>query len=457
MVLVPTTLDGNGASFLVRPYDYLSNYLQTQHYQYYWQNDFDATNNQININNPYPNNIKVKLTVYWRYNNAGQQYTGAQYDLPHYTFTPYDIDNVDFYPWLANYTGTEIDLVGGAFQFEDNYFSQNMDQEIGTVIGEGFTQDTIDMTKRYSPMSQYLMDYPTLPEMSETSRFLTDASRIQYIQADENYVLFYLNGQTADRQVIEADYMVVEFYNSSNTRVDILTQEINKAGTAYASPVDYTDTLRVWNLPCGPSDIDNIFGAKDWSNIAYYRVQLFYSFPTNSSSRQSVGPVGPVSEAFYFYLYTNCRPENTRVCFLNARGGYDYFTFVAYRQDTKKIKSVSYDNRYYSPGVSSPDRNIGRSVKTFATDVDQEIVLESDYLTLETSHQLEQMFYSPQVYIMQKDYISPIDRSDKVYKDLTPVQVLSTQVDTFTKKHQKLNKYKITVKTGNTFFVNKGF
>jgi hypothetical protein len=58
---------------------------------------------------------------------------------------------------------------------------------------------------------------------------------------------------------------------------------------------------------------------------------------------------------------------------------------------------------------------------------------------------------------MKPDYISPIDRQDKVYKDLTPVQILSTSVETITKKHQKLNKYRITMKVANTFFVNKGF
>ena len=107
---------------------------------------------------------------------------------------------------------------------------------------------------------------------------------------------------------------------------------------------------------------------------------------------------------------------NTRVCFLNSKGGFDYFTFKAYRQDTKKIKSQTYDSRYYSTNISSPDRNIGRSVKTFATDVDQEIVLESEYINIPVAQWLEQLFYSPQVYIMKNDYISTMDRQDKVIK-----------------------------------------
>jgi hypothetical protein len=100
---------------------------------------------------------------------------------------------------------------------------------------------------------------------------------------------------------------------------------------------------------------------------------------------------------------------------------------------------------------------MGRTIKTFATDVEQEIVLETDFISVAVGNWLEQMFYSPQVYIMKPDYISPIDRQDKVYKDLQPVQILSTEVQTITKKHQKLNKYKITMKVANNFFVNKGF
>jgi hypothetical protein len=58
---------------------------------------------------------------------------------------------------------------------------------------------------------------------------------------------------------------------------------------------------------------------------------------------------------------------------------------------------------------------------------------------------------------MKGDFISPIDRQDKVYKDLTPVQVTSTEVEQITKKHKKLNKYKLSLNTSNVFFTNKGF
>jgi hypothetical protein len=204
-------------------------------------------------------------------------------------------------------------------------------------------------------------------------------------------------------------------------------------------------------------DIQNIFYNIDFSTVAYYRVQLFYSFPTNSTSRMTQGPIGPVSEIFYFYLYNNCLPENTRIAFLNSKGGFDYYTFQSYRQDTRKITSTSYDSRYFSTDLQTPDRDYGRTTKTFGTDVSQEFVVESDYLSVPYGNWLEQLFTSPQVYEVKPDYVSPMDRQDKIYKDLRPIQVLSTQVDTITKKHQKLNKYRITFKSADTFFANRGF
>jgi len=89
--------------------------------------------------------------------------------------------------------------------------------------------------------------------------------------------------------------------------------------------------------------------------------------------------------------------------------------------------------------------------------VDREFVIESDFINVQYGAWLQELFLSPQVYEIKDDYISPLDRQDKVYKDMRPVQVLSTEVETITKKHKKLNKYRITMKYADGYFVNKGF
>jgi hypothetical protein len=466
MSIVPYDISQSGSTytyrFNIRPYDYLSNYIESQHYSYYWLNDWYATTQQINWNNPYPNSAKVDILYGYRYLSGTTVVTSytdePQTPFTHFTDIPLCATSTGFTASGFTSTGFNFDYVGGSFQMNEKLILQNFDQELGTVIGTGLTINTVDRYRTYSPMSQYLMDYPSVPEMSETARFLTDASRIQYIQSNENYVLYYLNGQTGDRQVIEADFAVFEFYDENNTQINYFEQQLNFSGTTWASPTGNTDTLQIFSLPCGPADITNIFATVNWNDVAYYRVQLFYAWPTNqNTNRINLGPIGPVSEAFYFYVDTNCGPEDTRLAFLNARGGYDYFTFTRYRQDTKKISRQTYNSRYYATDIQSADRDYGRVTKTFATDVDREIVLESDWLNVEYGNWLEQLFYSPQVYEMRPDFISQIDRQDKVYKDLRPVQVLSTEVETITKKHKKLNKYRITLKYADTFFVNRGF
>lgn len=473
MSLVPYDVVSGGTnsftySFNLRPYDYLSNYIQSQHYTGYTKNDFYTSNLQINYNNPYPNTIQANFKYGYKYITGStnlvyeSSYAAAgapANDLFHYSNIPYCNTQTSFTPSGMTNTGPHYDYIGGAFQTPvDKFYLPNFDQELGTIINSGVTIPA-SIDRRLSPVSQYLLDYPVVPEMSATARFLTDAPRIQYVQSDENYVLYYLNGQTGDRQVIEADFAVIEFFDVNNTKLTgkTINQQLNYAGTDYASPTGYTDTFTMFALPCGPTDLTNMFSSLSLSGVSYYTVQLFYSYPTNSELRSSVGPIGPVSEQFYFYLYTNCQPENTRLAFLNTRGGFDYFTFTSYRNDTKKISAQTYDSRYYSTDLAGPDRDYGRSTKTFATDLNQEIVLESNFLSVPVGNWLEQLFYSPQVYIVNSDFISPMDSANKYYKDLTPVQVLSTEVETITKKHRKLNKYRITLKTANTFFINKGF
>ena len=468
MSLVPysTTLTGGTYyyKFNLRPYDYMSNYVKSSHYSTYIKNSWSGTSIQNNINNPYPNSVKSNFKYGWRYTNStGGTVTEYTLNTPtnnlnHFTPIPNCVDATSFIPSGFTNTGNYFDYIGGQFQMADNkYILPNYDQEIGTTIGTGITI-TSDIYRRLSPMSTYMMDYPTVPEQSETSRFLTDAPRIQYIQSSENYVLWYLNGQSGDRQVIETDFVKIDLYNSSNTLITGYTQELNFSGTTYESPTGYTDTLKIFSLPCGPVDITNLINTGEtWSNVAYYTVQLFYSYPTNNINRKTIGPIGPTSERFYFYLYNNCLPENTRITFLNQRGGYDYFTFKSYRQNTNKISSQSYDSRYYSTDLNTPDRDFGRTVKTFGTDVNQELVLETDFLSVPTAQWLEQLFMSPQVYEMKPDYVSPINASNILYKDLRPLQILSTEVETITKKHRKLNKYRITFKSADTYFANRGF
>lgn len=451
MNIVPYSIDGSYVyRFSIRPYDILSNYIQSEHYTYYWLNDWDRTSEHINDDSPYPNYINCNIKYGYQYlDDIDVIVVNPETDYNHYTYIPACKDASDFSASGFTNTGNKFVLVGGVFQLDEKYLHPNVDQQLGTVSGSELNVTTYDGNRTLAPISQFLLDYPGLPEMSETARFLTDAPRVQYIRANENYVLHFLNGITPDKQVISADFVVFEFYDVNNVEVYYFEQEINK---------ETKTDLSIHRIPCGPKDINNIFSNVDWNGVAYYRVQLFYGYPVdNNTQRVQKGAIGPLSECFYFYINSECSPVDTRLVWLNNRGGYDYYTFTSLRADSKKVERQTYDSRYYSTSNQSPDRNIARTLKTFDTSVTREFVLETDYLNLETANWLEYLFVSPQVYEMKEDFISPMDRQDKVYKDLKPLQVVSTDVEVITKRNRKLNKYRITVKYADSYFMGKAF
>lgn len=452
-------------TFNVRVYDYVSNFLESEHVKYYLKNDWLNTSNLIN-NNPYNNIVEVDVKYGYRYISGSTvvtEYTTLpDNEFDHYTDIPNCLSSTGFTASDFTNTGNNFHFVGGVLQMDEKFYYPNQDQELGSVIGTGLTINTVDTYRRLSPMSQFLMDNPTLPEKSQTSRFLTESPRIQTVGLNDNYILYYLGGQTGDRQVIEADFAVFSFYDKDNTRVDYFHQDLYND-----YPTGYTSNLNIRKVPCGPKEIQEIYSENllGNSNIVYYTVQLFSAYSYDYLDRHNqLGPITPISEIFYFYTCGDnqsirecCGPESTRLSFLNPRGGYDYYTFTAYRQDTKKIERKTYDNRHYSPSLNGPDHDFGRSSRTFSQDVTEEIVLETKYINVETANWLEGLFLSPQVYEVKESFISPLDSQEKVYLDLRPVEVISTEVETITKKHKKLNKYRITLKRSNTFFTNKGF
>jgi hypothetical protein len=462
--------------FNIRPYEYLQNYLDAEHYKRYERMNWSQTNTTINEQPPYPNSINFNVKYGYRYVSGTTVVTEYTTDpvneFDHFTDIPNCPGTTGYTPSDFTNTGGDYTLVGGNFQMYEKFYYPNEDQEIGSVIGTGMTVNTLDTNRRLSPMSQFLMDYPSVPEKSETSRFLTEAPRIQRVDMDDHYALYYLYGQTGDRQVIEADFAVFNFYEACDSGASRIFRYEVDLREGEVQPTGYTTDLQIRKLPCGPRDIDTIFiddffggGSSGGDSVGYYDVQLFSAYDYSFGSRRAdLGPIVPISEKFYFYptftsaaLVKGCSPESTRLSFLNSRGGYDYFTFKSYREEKKKISRETYESRYYAPNYQSPDHDFGRSTKQFAQDVDREVILESDFLTVEQGNWLEDLFLSPQVYEMKPSFISPMGCQDEYYMDLRPVQILSTEVETITKKHKKLNKYRITLKYADSWFSNKGF
>ena len=223
MSIVPYDVSLSGGTYYyqfgIRPYDYMSNYIESEHYTKYPSYGISNFTNYVNINRPYKNITKANYKYGYRYysgNTLVTEYTGntPTNDYVH-TFNISPACNLTS-PQFAitgttQPTGQYFDYVGGQLQMNEHLFLPNYDQEMGVAMqvgGSGSMVLTTDYERNYSPTSQFIFDYPRTPYQSEKSRFLTDAPRIQYVTEYDSYSLYYLMGQTGDRKVIEADFIV---------------------------------------------------------------------------------------------------------------------------------------------------------------------------------------------------------------------------------------------------------
>ena len=139
MALVPFNVSQSGSTytykFNIRPYDYMSNYIKSEHYQNYYENDWYSTNELININNPYPNITKVNFKYRYAYLASSGYTTQSGYtDFNHYTDIPYCATSTGFTASGFTSTGPYFNYVGGSFQMgTDKFYLPNFDQELGTV------------------------------------------------------------------------------------------------------------------------------------------------------------------------------------------------------------------------------------------------------------------------------------------------------------------------------------
>ena len=148
MNIIPYNVSQSGSTytyrFNIRPYSYLMNYVETEHYQYYWLNDWYSTTEQINWENPYPNSIKANFTYsYSYYSGLTLVNEGSTHDFNHYTDIPNCATSTGFTPSDFTDTGKYFDYVGGQFQMDDRYILQNFDQEIGRKIAKDNAKDKI--------------------------------------------------------------------------------------------------------------------------------------------------------------------------------------------------------------------------------------------------------------------------------------------------------------------------
>jgi hypothetical protein len=234
---------------------------------------------------------------------------------------------------------------------------------------------------------EFLSYNPINYAMNTTNKgqFLTSSPRTLKIRRDESSILTSFNTSIMGSSTIKKG--VFKTYDSDGTLQ--ATYSYNIGGTS--------STTAIVNMGVGPVNLLSYQPSALPSTIAYYTFEL----QDNSSVR--------VSEIFRYNIDTTCyRYTQKRLKWKNRLGGWDYFTFNLRSDKTVEIERNNFNkfrntlqtgNKY---GYSIGDRGqTTYNVKAF----DKE-VLQSNWLTNDEASWLEELFTSPEVYLIDGTFNS---------------------------------------------------
>jgi hypothetical protein len=142
--------------------------------------------------------------------------------------------------------------------------------------------------------------------------------------------------------------------------------------------------------------------------------------------------------------------EPIHILFLNGRGMWDTYTFGGKTTKKMDIKRPSYRQE---SSLNKQFYNIG-SFQRGTTIIEQEVDVmwdcETWYLTQNDDAIVQEIFMSPEVYIIEGTVIKDLSCEScleevRLYQNLIPVVIKDTSFTKFNKKYQKLYQYKLTL------------
>jgi len=263
---------------------------------------------------------------------------------------------------------------------------------------------------------------------------LTDAPRTQYVTYDDYLSISFLNGNLTQNTGSAQDITWVEykFYSGStaygsasfsNTDLGVnrvltsggprLTSTARFSGSAAIQPCTNNSGSQasgslLLHLGIGPKNLrDNSNVPQITGSWDYYTVKLYNQ---NSSSLGTFNSNG-VWDSFTVYREQNCVYDGVRFVWINNYGVWDWYNFTLAEGRNTNISRDNYRQTFvdYSTGTNSVPYNIQRrGTSTFNTEIDEERFVTSDWLSQAEADWIEQLFYSPEVYIQSGSNFLPV-------------------------------------------------
>ena len=344
-------------------------------------------------------------------------------------------------------TTTNSIIDSGQFVFDSGYLIFN---------GVLFEEDELVTGNSTNNFGYDLDNFKYIPN-SDTSKFLTDCPTTLSARTVDygTFAMFnQLNSatfsfETSPNGFGSANNLVekveLKMYNNLGVQLGA-TQNINNAvgneggtgniGTGLANTKlvffgAYPANLRGWNTAF----------QTNLANISYYTLQAFDS---NSNA---------VTQLYRINIVDECIYQPVRLAWLNKHGAWDYFTFTKKSVRSSNTNRVAYTQLggTWNEVTYKPYSHKG-GMKNFRVNSKEKITVNTDYLTEEHSAWIEQLFTSPEVYIIN-DYDATDTgslTSSKINKYVQPVLVTTSSFTRKTRGNDKLIQYTLEVERNKT-------
>mgnify|MGYP003648176341 FL=1 len=372
----------------------------------------------------------------------------------------------------ANYTSITPHSVHQVDRFVTNkksvrYFTINFYVEYATSVTEPVLPDRTNewQTARFIMFNGYLDNTEILYRSGATggfaynfegnnwtlksndSKFLTNAPPVkQYIRLNDFHTMPFFNNLSVSNSGFEMapsgtlscvyDLIYKFYYNGSLVQTSFSSSNSRSSGGAYSSNMDSNSHIVFAGM--GTANLVN-FGISLPANWDYYTVE----------ARDSAANI--ISKPYEFHQqYDDCKGfETIRLTWLNKWGTWDYYNFTK-----KSIRNINKKPVYYHQlGGTWNDEEYSirghKGGKRILNNVaNEEITINTDYITETEAVWLEELFVSTDVFILNKN--SSDISGQIINKYLEPVIVSSTTHIRKTQANDKLIQYSIDLEKSKT-------
>tara|TARA_R110002051_G_scaffold72377_1_gene130778 strand:+ start:644 stop:2074 length:1431 start_codon:yes stop_codon:yes gene_type:complete len=306
------------------------------------------------------------------------------------------------------------------------------------IIFNGYLDNT-DILQQINGGFGYNLQLQNWTCLDTNSKFLTNSPTKQYVRLNDFMTIPFFNNLTVSNSSFEvaptgsrpcvASLLFTFYYNGSQTGTISAQSNTVQDGGFYGVTLDSNTHIVFGGI--GPANLanDSIPIPPNWD---YYTVQ----------ARNSGGDF--ISKTYEFHQQTDdCKGfETIRLTWLNKWGTWDYYNFTK-----KSTRTINKSPKYYhqeSGTWNEPKYSIKgyKGGKRILNNVaNEEITINSDYITETEAEWLEELFVSTDVFILNKN--STDVTGQVVNKYIEPVIIKSTTHIRKTKANDKLIQYSI--------------